>query len=171
MCSVVATNGQHQTGSGGNGGAIVIDGGSDGTHTFCGATFTNNTGGMAALGGALFRTPDGAKQTTTIDRCTFDGNHGESGGAAYFHNSTLAIHASTFSNNIATKGSGALQADGTTFDLAQRHVHRQLRARAASAARCRCSAAAARSRSRRSRRTTPTAAIPTSAPRSAATRR
>jgi len=117
MCSVVATNGQHQTGSGGNGGAVVIDGGSDGTHTFCGAVFTNNTGGMAALGGALFRTPDIAKQTTTIDRCTFDGNHGESGGAAYFHNSTLAIHASTFSNNTATKGSGALQADGTTFDL------------------------------------------------------
>ena len=88
---MVADNGQHQIGSGGNGGAVVIDGGSDGTHTFCGSIFTNNTGGAAALGGALFRTPDNAKQTTAIDRCTFDGNHGESGGAAYFHNSDLTI--------------------------------------------------------------------------------
>jgi hypothetical protein len=117
MCSVVATNGQHQTGSGGNGGAVVIDGGSDGMHTFCGAIFTNNMGGDAALGGAIFRTPDGAKQPTVIDRCTFDGNHGTSGGAAYFHNSDLTITATTFSNNVAVKGSGALQADGTTFTV------------------------------------------------------
>ncbi|MBV8762959.1 MAG: hypothetical protein JO257_37080 [Deltaproteobacteria bacterium] len=117
MCSVLADNGQHQTGSGGNGGAVVIDGGSDGVHTFCGSVFTNNTGGAAALGGALFRTPDLAKQPTVIDRCTFDGNRGESGGAAYFHNSALTITASTFSNNTSMKSSGALQADGTTFAL------------------------------------------------------
>ncbi len=117
MCSVLADNGQHQTGSGGNGGAVVIDGGSDGMHTFCGSTFTHNTGGADALGGALFRTPDGAKQPTLIDRCTFDSNQGTSGGAAYFHNSDLTITASTFSSNTAMKSSGALQADGTTLAL------------------------------------------------------
>jgi hypothetical protein len=117
MCAVLADNGQHQTGSGGNGGAIVIDGGSDGSHTFCGSTFTHNVGGDAALGGALFRTPDGAKQPTLIDRCVFDSNQGTSGGAAYFHNSDLTITATSFSNNTATKGSGALQADGTTLAL------------------------------------------------------
>jgi hypothetical protein len=117
MCSVLATNGQHQTGSGGNAGAIGIDGGDDTTHTFCGVHFTNNKSGLGALGGALARTPDKAKQTTTIDRCTFDGNKGDSAAALYFHNSTLAVTATTFSNNTATKGSGAVQADGTTFQF------------------------------------------------------
>jgi hypothetical protein len=116
MCSVVATNGQNQTGSGGNGGAIAMDGGSDSTHTFCGTTFKGNTGGMQALGGALFRTPDGPVETTTIDRCLFDGNNADSGGAAYFHNSTLTITASTFTGNIG-QGTGTIQADGTTFDF------------------------------------------------------
>ena len=116
-CSVIAETGQHQIGSGGNGGAIVIDGGDDLVHTFCGVRFTNNAGGAGALGGALFRTPDGPKRMSVIDRCTFDTNRGESGGAAYFHNSDLRIVATTFSNNTATKGSGALQADTTMFAL------------------------------------------------------
>ncbi len=117
MCSVVATNGQHQVGSGGNAGAVGIDGGSDGTHTFCGVKFTNNTSGTGALGGALARTPDDAMQTTVIDRCTFDNNHGDSAAAVYFHNSMLPITATTFSNNVALHGSGALQADGTQLAL------------------------------------------------------
>ncbi len=115
-CAVVAKTGQHQVGSGGNGGAVCIDGGSDGTHAFCGVVFKGNRGGKQALGGALFRTPDGAKQTTTIDRCLFDGNSGEGGGAAYFHNSTLTITASTFAANKGA-GIGTIQADGTTFDF------------------------------------------------------
>jgi hypothetical protein len=115
-CSVLADNGQHQTGSGGNGGAIAIDGGSDLTHTFCGVRFVGNKSGAKALGGALFRTPDGAKQTTVIDRSLFQGNTADSAGAAYFHNSTLSIHASTFLGNKAASV-GAIQADGTTFDL------------------------------------------------------
>jgi hypothetical protein len=115
-CSVVAKTGQHQTGSGGNGGAVCIDGGSDVTHTFCGDVFKDNQGGMQALGGAIFRTPDGKKQTTTIDRCLFDGNHGDGGGAAYFHNSTLTLVASTFSGNVGL-GIGTIQTDGTTFDF------------------------------------------------------
>jgi hypothetical protein len=117
MCSVVADNGQHQVGSGGNAGAIGIDGGDDLTHTFCGVHFTNNTSGLGALGGALARTPDRARQTTVIDRCTFDGNHGDSASGVYFHNSDLQITATTFSNNVAMRGCAAIQADGTQFQL------------------------------------------------------
>jgi hypothetical protein len=117
MCSVVATNGQHQVGSGGNAGAIGIDGGSDGTHTFCGDTFRANASGMGALGGALARTPDAAKQTTVIDRCLFESNTGDSAGALYFHNSTLTITASTFTGNVGQTGVGTIQADGTTIDF------------------------------------------------------
>jgi predicted outer membrane repeat protein len=117
MCSVMAMTHQYQTGSGGNGGAIVIDGGSDGMHTFCGVTFHANVGGDAALGGAIFRTPDGATQTTVIDRCTFDSNTSPHGGALYFHNSTLSIRASTFHANVAATGCGAIQSDGSHFDF------------------------------------------------------
>jgi hypothetical protein len=116
MCSVKATNGQNQVGSGGNAGAIGMDGGSDGTHTFCGLTFEKNAGGAQALGGAIARTPDDAMQTTVIDRCLFDGNTADSGGAAYFHNSTLTITSSTFSANVG-QGVGTIQADGTIFDF------------------------------------------------------
>jgi hypothetical protein len=116
MCSVMATNGQYQVGSGGNAGAIGMDGGSDTTHTLCGDTFTGNKGGTGAVGGAIGRTPDAAQQTTTIDRCLFEGNTGDGGGAAYFHNSALTITASTFTGNIG-QGIGTIQADGTVFDF------------------------------------------------------
>lgn len=116
-CSVVDMNNQNQVGSGGNAGAIGMDGGSDGTHTFCGDTFRSNTSGTGALGGAMARTPDAAMQTTVIDRCLFDGNTGDSAGAAYFHNSTLTITASTFTANVGMTGTGTIQADGTTFDF------------------------------------------------------
>jgi hypothetical protein len=117
-CSVVADTGQNQVGSGGNGGAIAIDGGSDGTHTFCGDVFTNNTAGAGALAGAIGRTPDAAKQKTVIDRCLFDGNAVPqgSGGALYFHNSDLQITATTFHANKAN-GCATIQADGTTLDF------------------------------------------------------
>ncbi len=116
-CAVVdPVTKQNQTGSGGNGGAVAIDGGSDSTHTFCGAIFKGNTSGTGALGGAIFRTPDGAQMKTVVDRCTFDGNKGDSAGAGYFHNSDLEVTASTFSNNSAS-GSGALQSDGSVVNL------------------------------------------------------
>lgn len=117
MCSVLAMTNQYQVGSGGNAGAIGMDGGDDTTHTFCGVKFTNNQGGVNALGGAIARTPDNAMQTTVLDRCTFDSNHADSAGAGYFHNSALNVTASTFSNNVAVHGSGALQADGTTLNF------------------------------------------------------
>lgn len=109
-----------EVGDGGNGGAISIDGGSDGTVTVCGCSFTNNQG--HAFGGAMFRTPDGAMQATNIDQTTFDGNTTDGadqiggGGALYFHNSALTITRSTLSNNTAP-GAGALQADGTNLVL------------------------------------------------------
>jgi hypothetical protein len=113
-CPVVG--GQRETGSGGNGGAISIDGGETFTVSMCGDVFSGNVGGTGALGGALFRTPDGAMQETDIDQCTFDGNSGDSAGAMYFHNSKLVITRSTLSNNHAN-GSGAIQADGTILNL------------------------------------------------------
>ncbi len=116
-CSVVNKNNQNQVGSGGNAGAVGMDGGSDGTHTFCGNTFRSNSSGKGALGGALARTPDDAMQTTVIDRCLFDGNTGDSAGAAYFHNSTLTITASTFTSNTGQTGIGTIQADGTDFEF------------------------------------------------------
>jgi hypothetical protein len=117
MCSVMADTHQYQTGSGGNGGAIVIDGGSDGMHTLCGVVFDGNQGGVGALGGGVFRTPDGATQTTVIDRCLFSGNVGDSGAGAYFHNSQLVVRASTFYGNLANRGCGAIQSDGSHFDF------------------------------------------------------
>ncbi len=110
MCSVMG----NQIGSGGNGGAISIDGGEAWDVTFCGDTFMGNQGGKGALAGAVFRTPDKAKQKTTFDRCTFDSNQGDAAGALYFHNSNLVVMASTFVNNQANV-SGAIQADGTTL--------------------------------------------------------
>ncbi len=116
MCSVVATGtGQNQVGSGGNGGAISIDGGSDLTHTFCGVTFRGNAAGDGALGGAIFRTPDAARQPSFVDRCLFDANTAPSGAGAYFHNSELHVTATTFHANSATGGCGAIKSDGTQF--------------------------------------------------------
>jgi hypothetical protein len=119
-CPVVG--GQRETGSGGSGGAVSIDGGDDGTLTVCGCTFSKNT--CHAIGGAIFRTPDGAKQTSNIDRSTFDGNScsgtydgkptGQAG-AMYFHNSHVVLTNSTVSNNSAP-GSGGFFGDGTDLD-------------------------------------------------------
>ncbi len=104
-----------QTGSGGNGGAVVIDGAEAYAVNVCGASFTGNTAGAGAFGGALFRTPDGATQKTSIDRSTFAANSAPNGGALYFHNSNLVITASTLSGNTATAGGGALFADGSNL--------------------------------------------------------
>ncbi len=109
-------NGQRETGSGGNGGAISIDGGETFTVDLCGDVFSQNQGGTGALAGAVFRTPDGAMQETIVDQCTFDSNTADGAGAMYFHNSLLTITNTTISNNSAN-GSGAIQADGTILNL------------------------------------------------------
>jgi predicted outer membrane repeat protein len=104
-----------QIGNGGNAGAVAIDGGSDGTATVCGCLFSSNSAG--ALGGALFRTADGAMQSVNIDQTTFDSNTAvQGGGAMYIHNCNLNVTASTVSNNSAP-GAGGIQADGTKIDF------------------------------------------------------
>ncbi len=105
-----------ESGSGGNGGAIYVDGGFDLTDVFCGNTFSGSRGGENALGGAIFRAADDGTQVTTIDQCTFDGNYSPLGGALYFHNTNLQISKSTFANNTAVIG-GSLQADGTLLTV------------------------------------------------------
>jgi len=104
-----------QIGNGGNGGAVVMDGAEAFAVTICGSTFTKNAGGAKAFGGAIFRTPDGAMQKTTIDRSTLTGNTAPSGGALYFHNSKLILTASTISGNTATTSGGGLFADGSSL--------------------------------------------------------
>ena len=107
-----------ESGNGGNGGAVVIDGAEQYAVNVCGSTFTANAaGGNGALGGAIFRTPDGSTQTTTIDRSSFVDNTAPKGGALYFHNSHLVMKASTLSGNSAASGGGALFADGTTLSF------------------------------------------------------
>jgi hypothetical protein len=103
-----------EIGDGGNGGAVAIDGGSDGMVTTCGNVFRNNKAG--ALGGALFRTPDTDRQTTTFDQSLFDGNSANGGGALYLHHSDITITATTFSANSAP-GAGAIQADDAMLDF------------------------------------------------------
>src|SRR5258707_15404146 len=46
-----------QSGNGGNGGAVVIDGAEAHTVTVCGSTFTSNAGGARGPGGAVFCQP------------------------------------------------------------------------------------------------------------------
>jgi predicted outer membrane repeat protein len=103
-----------EIGNGGSGGAVLMDGGENFGVTVCGSTFTSNVAGTGGLGGALFRTPDGDVQTTTIDRSSFSENSADLGGALYFHNSNLVVTASTFLNNTALSG-GALFADASTL--------------------------------------------------------
>jgi len=104
-----------QVGDGGNGGAVVMDGAEAYAVNICGSSFTNNAGGAHAFGGAIFRTPDGAMQKTTIDRTTLAGNTAASGGAMYFHNSNLVITASTVSGNTASSSGGGVFADGSNL--------------------------------------------------------
>jgi hypothetical protein len=106
-----------ESGNGGNGGAVVIDGAEAFAVTVCGSAFTSNAAGTGALGGAIFRTPDGALQTTTIDRSSFATNTAPSGGALYFHNSNLLLTASTLSGNTAAGNGGAVFADGSTLNF------------------------------------------------------
>ncbi len=104
-----------EVGNGGNGGAVSMDGAENYAVTVCGSSFSGNTAGSGALGGALFRTPDAAIQTTTIDRSSFKGNSAPNGGALYFHNSNLVVTASTFASNTAFAGGGALFSDTSTL--------------------------------------------------------
>jgi hypothetical protein len=112
-------SGQYQTGSGGNGGAVAIDGGDSAsqptfTVTFCGDTLGANVAG--GLGGAIFRTPDAHRQITAIAETSIDGNGATDGGAAfYFHNTDVEMTDSTVSNNHGP--SASMQADGSILNF------------------------------------------------------
>jgi hypothetical protein len=106
-----------EVGNGGSAGAVLIDGAENYAVTVCGCIFSNNAAGVGGFGGGLFRTPDAAMQTTTIDRSSFSGNTAPNGGALYFHNSNLVVTASTFGNNTALSSGGGLYADASTLNF------------------------------------------------------
>ena len=73
-CSAI-NNGQNETGSGGNGGAIYSDGNSVNV-TLCGDAVLNNAAGVNAFGGGLFFTSNNMMGTLTITDTTMTGNTG-----------------------------------------------------------------------------------------------
>ncbi len=75
-CSVI-NNGQHETGSGGNGGALYSDGNSVNI-TLCGDAILSNAAGQNAFGGGLFFTSNDFGGTLTIIDTTMTGNTGGS---------------------------------------------------------------------------------------------
>jgi hypothetical protein len=68
-------NGQHEVGSGGNGGAIYNDGASVNV-LLCGDKIVNNAAGVGAFGGGLFFTSNDFGGTLTITDTTMTGNTG-----------------------------------------------------------------------------------------------
>jgi hypothetical protein len=74
QCSAI-NNGQHEVGSGGNGGAIYSDGASVDV-TLCGDLIQNNAAGTNAFGGGLFFTSNDFGGNLTIIDTTMTGNTG-----------------------------------------------------------------------------------------------
>jgi hypothetical protein len=68
-------NGQHEVGSGGNGGAIYSDG-INVNIMLCGDKITNNMAGVNAFGGGLFFTSNNMAGTLSITDTTMTGNTG-----------------------------------------------------------------------------------------------
>jgi hypothetical protein len=104
-----------ESGNGGNGGAVYMDGAEVYSVNVCGSSFTSNAAGSGALGGAIFRTADAAIQTTTINQSSLVGNTAPRGGAVYFQNSDLVITASTLSGNTASTSGGGVFATSSTL--------------------------------------------------------
>jgi hypothetical protein len=77
MCSINNNQGQHEIGSGGNGGAIYGDG-NNFNITLCGDAVLNNAAGVNAFGGGLFFTSDNSTGVLTIIDTTMTGNTGGS---------------------------------------------------------------------------------------------
>ena len=79
MCSVI-NNGQHEIGSGGNGGAVYSDGISTAAAPvnviLCGDKIVNNAAGTKAFGGGLFFTSNNFGGTLAIADTTMTGNTG-----------------------------------------------------------------------------------------------
>jgi hypothetical protein len=95
-----------QTGAGGTGGAVAIDGTDDTDLLVCGSRFVDNRANE--LSGALQRTSNIDPRRTTIDRSLFHGNRARQAGALFISNAQpLDIRASTFSRNTAESGGAA----------------------------------------------------------------
>jgi len=75
QCDAI-NNGQHEIGSGGNGGAIYQDGGSATNVILCGDLITGNAAGTGAFGGGVFMTSNDWTGTMTIRDTTITGNTG-----------------------------------------------------------------------------------------------
>lgn len=74
QCDAI-NNGQHEIGSGGNGGAIYSDGNSVNV-TLCGDVIMDNAAGTKAFGGGLFFTSNDLGGTLSISDTTMTGNSG-----------------------------------------------------------------------------------------------
>ena len=112
-CPILVHSGQ--TGAGGIGGAVAIDGSDDTDLLVCGSRFIDNRANE--LSGALQRTANIEPRRTTIDRSLFQGNRARQAGALFISNAQpLAIQASTFSNNAAESG-GAAQFERSRLDV------------------------------------------------------
>jgi hypothetical protein len=77
MCSAM-NNGQNETGSGGNGGAICSDGGSGASIVVCGDAILDNMADPSAFGGGIFFTSNDFSGTLSIVDSMITGNTGGS---------------------------------------------------------------------------------------------
>ena len=117
----------YQEGSGGLGGAFYEDGTAPGDVVFCGDTVTGSS--STSLGGAWFRVNEANVGTTTVDRCTFDGNSSRGtetpsgsngtggGGGLYLEGTNVTVTASTISHNTTDGSGGGLRVEGQTLTL------------------------------------------------------
>jgi len=106
-------NHDEQGGAGGNGGALANDGTEMSELYFCGIEFVNNS--CNNLGGAVFRTPNAARQDTTFEWCTITGNSSAAGaGALYISNSYFTLENSLVANNSAVGLGGAVRTELNT---------------------------------------------------------
>jgi hypothetical protein len=96
-CSAM-NNGQNETGSGGNGGALYMDGDSVGIIA-CGDSITGNAAGTAAFGGGVFMTSDDLTGNLTITDSTITGNTGGSWGGA---GTAIGVNAKTITITNST---------------------------------------------------------------------
>jgi hypothetical protein len=76
-CSFI-NNGQHEVGSGGNGGAIYQDGGASTNVLLCGVDVVDNKAGTGGFGGGVFMTSNDFSGTMTVRDSTITGNTGGS---------------------------------------------------------------------------------------------
>ena len=104
-------NHAEQGGSGGNAGALGVDGGDVETVELCGVTFRNNRANEL---GTFTRTPNTHRGVTTFDYCSFENNHaGDGGGAMWMQDMELTIdHSAIIGNTSDGLGAGVRLSQG-----------------------------------------------------------